>query len=44
MLEETAQRILRQVFGGGADISAANPLPVSDPPAREITEAEEKDA
>lgn len=28
MLEATFQRILRAVFGGGDDISAANPLPV----------------
>ncbi len=25
---ETLRKILRDVFGGGADISAANPLPV----------------
>ena len=29
MLEAVQQRILRAVFGGGADISAANPLPVT---------------
>ena len=29
MLETVFQRILRAVFGGGADISAANPLPVT---------------
>ncbi len=28
MLEETLRKALRFVFGGGADISAANPLPV----------------
>ena len=28
MFETAARRILRLVFGGGADISAANPLPV----------------
>ena len=28
MLEAVARRILQAVFGGGADISAANPLPV----------------
>ncbi len=31
MLEETLKRALRAVFGGGADISAANPLQVHDP-------------
>jgi len=30
MFEETAKRILRLVFGGGADISNVNPLPVTD--------------
>lgn len=29
MLEATLQRVLRAVFGGSADISAANPLPVT---------------
>ncbi len=29
MLEVAIRRVLRAVFGGGADISAANPLPVS---------------
>ncbi len=29
MLETVARRLLRAVFGGGADISAANPLPVT---------------
>ena len=29
MLENIATRILRAVFGGGADISSANPLPVT---------------
>ena len=29
MFETAARRILRLVFGGGADISAANPLPVT---------------
>jgi len=32
MLEAVMQRILRAVFGGGADISAANPLPVDTSP------------
>jgi len=32
MLETVARRILRAVFGGGADISAANPLPVDTSP------------
>ena len=32
MLEDIFRRVLRAVFGGGADISAANPLPV-DPTA-----------
>lgn len=32
MLEAVATRILRAVFGGGADISAANPLPVDTSP------------
>jgi len=32
MLEEVATRILRAVFGSGADISAANPLPVDTSP------------
>lgn len=31
MLEETFKKVLRAVFGGGADISAANPLQVYDP-------------
>jgi len=30
MFEDTARRILRLVFGGGADISNLNPLPVTD--------------
>lgn len=29
MLEDVARRLLRAVFGGGADISVANPLPVT---------------
>lgn len=29
MLETVARRLLRAVFGGGADISAGNPLPVT---------------
>ena len=29
MFETVARRVLRLVFGGGADISAANPLPVT---------------
>ena len=32
MMEEVVRRILRAVFGGGADISAANPLPVDTSP------------
>ncbi len=32
MLEAVARRLLRAVFGGGADISAANPLPVDTSP------------
>jgi len=32
MLETVARRLLRAVFGGGADISAANPLPVDTSP------------
>ena len=32
MLEAVARRVLRAVFGGGADISAANPLPVDTSP------------
>lgn len=32
MLEEVALRMLRAVFGGGANISAANPLPVDTSP------------
>jgi len=35
MLESVLQRILRAVFGGGADISAANPLPVTSGAALE---------
>ncbi|MBA7686927.1 hypothetical protein ES703_95387 [subsurface metagenome] len=31
MLEGVLKRALQAVFGGGADISAANPLPVEDP-------------
>lgn len=39
MLETTFRRILRTVFGGGADISAANPLPVDiSPGAKAATE------
>ncbi|MBA7555201.1 hypothetical protein ES705_47857 [subsurface metagenome] len=29
MFESVLRRVLRAVFGGGADISAANPLPVA---------------
>jgi len=29
MLESVFRRVLRTMFGGGADISAANPLPVT---------------
>jgi len=32
VLESVLQRILRSVFGGGSDISAANPLPVDTTP------------
>ena len=32
MFEDVAKRILRAVFGGGSDISAANPLPVDTSP------------
>ena len=32
MFESVMQRVLRAVFGGGADISAANPLPVDTSP------------
>ena len=32
MLETVARRLLQAVFGGGADISAANPLPVDTSP------------
>jgi len=32
MMEDVARRILQAVFGGGADISAANPLPVDTSP------------
>ncbi|KKM66803.1 hypothetical protein LCGC14_1477470 [marine sediment metagenome] len=32
MLEHVLERVLRAVFGGGADISAANPLPVDTSP------------
>jgi len=32
MFETVFQRVLRAVFGGGADISAANPLPVDPTP------------
>lgn len=35
MLESVARRILRAVFGGGANISAANPLPVTSGAALE---------
>lgn len=35
MLESVARRLLRAVFGGGADISAANPLPVTSGAALE---------
>lgn len=30
MLEDTMQRVVRAVFGGGANISPANPLPTTD--------------
>lgn len=36
MFEETLKRVLRAVFGGGADISAANPLEVHDPKTEEL--------
>jgi len=32
MLEDVLRRILQAVFGGGSDISAANPLPVDTSP------------
>lgn len=32
MFEDVFRRVLRAVFGGGADISAANPLPVDTSP------------
>lgn len=32
MFEEVAKRILRVVFGGGSDITAANPIPVDTSP------------
>jgi len=35
MLETVARRLLRAVFGGGSDISAANPLQVYDPAVEE---------
>ena len=36
MIEEVAIRILRAVFGGGSDISAANPLPVDTSPGLKV--------
>lgn len=36
MLETVARRLLRAVFGGGADISAANPLPVDTSPGVKV--------
>ena len=39
MFESVATRILRAVFGGGADISAANPLPVTGGAAWDSGEA-----
>lgn len=36
MLEETFRRVLRAVFGGGTDISAANPLPVDFTPGNKV--------
>lgn len=39
MLESVVTRVLRAIFGGGADISAANPLPVdTSPGAKTATE------
>ena len=35
MFESVARRVLRLVFGGGADISAANPLPVTSGAAQD---------
>lgn len=39
MFEEVFRRVLRAVFGGGADISAANPLPVDTSPGVKTTSA-----
>jgi len=36
MLEGTVLRVLRTVFGGGADINAANPLPVDFTPGNKV--------
>lgn len=36
MFEETIKRAFRAVFGGGSDISAANPLQVYDPKVAEL--------
>jgi len=39
MLENVFHRVLQTMFGGGSDISAANPLPVdASPGAKTITE------
>lgn len=44
MLEEVAKRLLRAFFGGGSDISAANPLPVdTSPGAKTATTVLEED-
>jgi hypothetical protein len=36
MFEETMKRVMRTVFGGGADINAGNPLEVHDPKTEEL--------
>lgn len=36
-MEAVLRRVLRAVFGGGADISAANPLPVDTSPGAKVT-------
>lgn len=36
MLEGVLQRVLRAVFGGGSDISAANPVDIKDPVVLEM--------
>jgi len=39
MIEGVLRRVLQAVFGGGADISAANPLEVHDPKTQELLNA-----